>query len=229
MTEKNENPLNETLEEKLKTRHLLPSEIKGKKGAEIDIDEKLIRKTSDGNYVKEMKEHIRDYQNKTDITFKTIIESANNIGLHTHITGEVSGEVRKKAAEVMREECPSERITKKDYGHDKEGEMYRVNGDDCIDFKVRNELGIHARPSALMAKKAIYLCNVYGGELGFISDKNNKKSELDAQSILAWMMNAFEKGERVTITRKNKYENNKRALVDYYNYATSKEFLSEEN
>jgi len=218
----------EVLEEKLKTKQIPHSTIKGRKGTEIDIDEKLIGQTASGKYLKEMREHIKDFKDETDIQFRAIIESANNLGVHTHISGEMPGEVRKKAAEVMRKEYPSEKITTRDYGHDKDGELYHTNGDTCIDFKVINEIGIHARPSALMVKKAGYLCEVYGGQLDFISPRNDKKSKMDATSILAWMMTAFEKGEKVTVTRKTKYGNNEPALMDFYNYATSKQFAKEE-
>lgn len=103
--------------------------------------------------------------------------------------------------------------TKDDY---KDGEVYRTEEWYCINAKVVNALGIHARPSALLVKKAMW----YKSDVRIIYSKE----EVSAKSIMGLMMLAAEKGADLVI--KAKGEDAEEAVKDLY--TTIKSFVNED-
>ena len=77
------------------------------------------------------------------------------------------------------------------YGHE-----YKHNGFTCIDVRVTNPLGIHARPAADLARTAMK----YGGDETIRMRKGD--DEINAKSIMSIMMIAASAGTEVTFMAK---------------------------
>jgi len=237
MTENIENSKNEVLEQKLTIKKLSPLETSGKKSFEIDI-QTTQSKGVDGTPIQRLKEKITDYYKETSVKLDAQIKNAKNLGVHIHLSGE-EGEVRAEAAAILETLYPP-KITKKDYGHEKVGVIYRVNGETCIDFDLPIKY-LHLRPSGRLKIKADELQTTYNKIIYLVSKEENAlraarmlerlvdedKVKVNASNIMAVATLMAKKGDRLTIaTDADKYSD--KVVTEIFNYMTGAQFINSE-
>lgn len=161
-------------------------------GGAVYIKEE-IKKGSDGEWQKKVKYVIDDTQKKqlieindTEIAPKDSIPT--NIEMRSY--GKNTIEAEKPADEILRQHSNYVEVKPSLCN---EGEIYRENGYACMKITVPNKLGLHARPSMLLAKAA----QGYEGKIRLV--REDEGLDVDAKSIIGAMMLAAGKGTKLII------------------------------
>jgi len=159
-------------------------------GGAVYIKEE-IKKERNGKWWKKIKYVIDDLTKKQLIEIndlEAVPEGSTPTNVEMRSYGKNTIEAEKPADEMLRQESDYVEVKPSPCN---EGEIYRENGYACMKVTVPNKLGLHARPSMLLAKAA----QGYVGNILLV--REDIGLEVDAKSIIGAMMLAAGQGTKL--------------------------------
>jgi len=153
------------------------------------------RQGSSGEWEKKVKFIIDDTKKKQLIEInktETVQKGSTPSNVEMRAYGKNTIEAEKPAGEILRKESNYVEIKQSSYGK-VEGRIYYDDKFAYMKFVVPNKLGLHARPSMLLAKTA----QRYDGKILLV--REDIDLEIDGKSVLAAMMLGAEKGAELIV------------------------------